>query len=200
MLLACFLAIWPLGTFAQATSSPAERYVDPDPSAMAFHPPPGSKARYRQVIEARLRKNPRDAAALAQRAYSNYAGGYVEQGERDYARAVEVSAQQPQVQRQVLWSWGWSSFNAGQPARALEQWQRSEILSGVRPFWVPYTYALAYWQLGNKELAIAYYAAAVRSDPAWGTEQGFGIKTDHWRQLEREIGQQVLSAWQAQAR
>lgn len=166
---------------AQTDAAPADEYTDPDPSASAIHPGPGRFANFRRAIDAHLRKNPRNVTALAQRAYIHYATGYLEHGERDYTRALELSADDPMLQRRVLWSWGWSLWIAEQPQAALRQWQLAEKQHGGHPFWVPYTYALVYWQLGQKELALAYYAAAVRSDARWGNAAGFAEKTGHWR-------------------
>ena len=182
---------------AQSVVTPADQYVDQDPAAMAFHPGPGRFADYRRFIDAHLRKNPRNVNALAQRAYIHYATGYLEHGERDYARALEFAADDPALQRRVLWSWAWSLWIAEQPQAALQRWQQAERQHGGHPFWVPYTYALAYWQLGQKELALAYYAAAVRSDARWGSAAGFAEKTDHWRESEQAIGRELFAAWTA---
>jgi tetratricopeptide (TPR) repeat protein len=186
--------------FAQSAVAPADEYVDQDAAAIAFHPGPGRFANYRRAIDAHLRENPRNVTALAQRAYIHYATGYLEHGERDYSRALELASDDPVLQRRVLWSWGWSLWIAEQPQAALQQWQRAEKQHGGRPFWVPYTYALAYWQLEQRDLAVAFYAAAVRSDARWGSEAGFQEKTEHWRDSERAIGRELLAAWTAATR
>lgn len=173
-------------------------YVDADPAAMAVHSRPGGKANFRRNLNRVLQENPRDVAALTHRAFFFYVSGDFDEGARDYARALELTAPGSDAHRHVLWSWGWALLEAGKDADALAKWQENVRQAAPRkPFWVPYTHAVAHWRLGERAQAIAWYDAAVRADAAWSTPEGRKDRTSHWRDPEQAAIAEVHGAWQA---
>jgi tetratricopeptide (TPR) repeat protein len=180
-----------------AVPFPAARYTDADSAAIAVHPRPGNKAAFRRTIDRRLQANPRDVLALTHRAHFHYLGGHPKEGQRDYERALSLTTPGSEAHRHVLWSWGWSLYDSGDAAQALEKWQTNVALANGHPYWVPYTFALAAWKLDRRADAIAWFEAAVRSNPQWGTAQGRAERTAQWRDEETAVLAEVVAAWEA---
>lgn len=172
-------------------------YADPDEAARAAHAQPGMNGRMRESLNRTIRQNPRNLAALIQRAYLFHASGDLEEGDRDFLRALELGRDEPLVQRRALWSLGWSALNRDQAPDAIEYWRLSIALHGGRPFWQPYTLAVAYWQLGDRETALAWYAAAAFSNPDWRTAEGVASRGTHWRDKERAAANALFAEWSA---
>ena len=194
---------------AAATGAPADAglrplagvaYADPDEAARAAHAPPGMNGRMRESLNRTIRHNPRNLAALIQRAYLFHASGDLEEGDRDFLRALELGKDEPLVQRRALWSLGWSALNRDRAPEAIEYWRLSIALHGGRPFWQPYTLALAYWQLGDRETALAWYDAAAFSDADWRTADGVASRGTHWRDEERAAVAALFVEWSARRR
>jgi tetratricopeptide (TPR) repeat protein len=165
---------------------------------MAIHSRPGGKANFRRNLNRVLQQNPRDVAALTHRGFFLYVSGDYDEGARDYARALELTAPGTDAHRHVLWSWGWALLESGQDAQALVRWQENVRQAAPRlPFWVPYSYAVAHWRLGDRAQAIAWYDAAVRADARWATSEGHHERTASWRDPERAAIAEVHAAWRA---
>lgn len=178
---------------------PAPRYMQLDAAARALKSPSGSRGAVRSRLNAALARNPRNASLLIDRAFFLFSGGDKNEAERDYARAMTLVPADDELVRRALWAWGWSLFNGGDDARALEKWQKAAEHHGGQPYWVPYTYPLALWRMGQKELALDYFHAAVASEPSWGNPAGFAENTRHWQDVERNTGSEVLQAWIARS-
>lgn len=173
---------------------PAARYI-PLPITV----PSGSALIQRlRGVERGLRRRPDHPVLLRERAFIRYQRGEVDAAEADYARALQVAGSDALMRRHVLWSQGWSRFNAGNDVAALAAWREAAELHGGRPFWWPYTAALAEWRLGRRDEAVSLYASAVRGMPAWGTEAGFLARTRHWPKNQFDVASAVFQAWQAQ--
>lgn len=185
------------GGQAPATLTPDLAYTTRDPAAIALHPGPGNKAQFRRRLDAALRANPRDANALLHRAYLHYAGGHAQEGNRDFERALALAGPGTEAHRRTLWSWGWSLFQAGDPAQALEKWNASAAQAPRPPSWFPYTVALAHWKLDQRDDALAWFDAAVRSDPQWGDAQGRAERSSRWREAEKVVFAELVAAWEA---
>ena len=172
-------------------------HAEDDPAAVAWHPPPGGKARFRELLNSELQLRPRNVVARVHRAYLRDRAGDHEGAQRDYDAALEAATPQGLEHRHILWSRGWSRYDKGDVTGALEDWRESMRLHGGRPYWVPYTFALAYWTQGDSAQALAWYAAAVASNKAWGTEAGMTGKTSHWRPGQRERMRALFELWNA---
>jgi tetratricopeptide (TPR) repeat protein len=190
-----FLAAAAASAGAPVALTPDLAYTTRDPAAVAMHPGPGNKAQFRRNLDAALRANPRDANALLHRAYLHYAGGHAQEGERDFQRALALAESGSEAHRRTLWSWGWSLFQAGEPARALEKWNASAAQAPAPPSWLPYTVALAHWKLDHRAEAMAWFAAAVRSDPRWASAEGRSERSAGWRDEEQAVLADLAAAW-----
>lgn len=200
---ALFLLVWlacaPSGKAADAVALPrpesAAAYLDRDPAALYFVAPPGANAQFRRNLNATIRSNPRNAAALIQRAFLLHASGDIEEGDRDFIRVIEITADDPLLRRRALWSLGWSAFNRDDPRQAMAFWQQAADAYDGRPGWLPYSMAVAAWAAGDQGLALDWYDAAVRSDPQWRLAEGVEGRTLRWKPREREVVQAVYKAW-----
>jgi tetratricopeptide (TPR) repeat protein len=174
-------------------ADPAARYIP-----LPINVPPGSAQIQRlRLIERALRRHPDHPALLRERAFIRYKRGEVDAAEADYARALQVAGDDALLRRHVLWSQGWSRFDAGNDASALAVWREAADLHGGQPFWWPYTAALAEWRLGRRNEAVALYDRAVRGMPVWGTEEGFIARTRYWPEHQFATATAVFQAWQA---
>ena len=172
-------------------------YADDDPAAKAWQAPPGQKTKFRELLNAELRRHPRNVSARVHRAYLFDRAGDHAQARRDYDAALEAATPGGPEHRRVLWSRGWSRYDMGDVPGALRDWRECVRLHGGRPYWVPYTFALAYWTQGDSAQALAWYSAAAASHEPWGSEAGMSDKTRHWRPEQRERMQALFKAWSA---
>lgn len=198
----CLLLLWlPLSAAAGFPRPPADAvYAERDPAAIALHPRSGDTGRFRRSLNAAIRENPEDSFALIHRAYLLHASGDVEEGDRDFLRVLELTGIDPVNRRRAFWSLGWSAFNRGEPDHALAYWRQAGELHGGHPFWYPYTVAVGLWAQGDREAALAWYDAAVRSNPQWSVAEGVAHRTQHWRDRERQVVQAMFEAWTARSR
>lgn len=172
-------------------------YADVDPAAVASHPPPGRRGRFRELLNQELQRHPGNVSARVHRAYLlDRAGDHV-RAQRDYDAALAAAAPGGPEHRHVLWSRGWSRYDLGDVSGALADWREAARLHGGRPRWVPHTFALAYWTQDDQAQALAWYAAAVASNAEWGTEAGMADRTSHWRPAQRERMRALFDAWSA---
>lgn len=172
-------------------------YVQEDQAAVAYQAPPGHRGKFRALLNRELQRNPRNVSARIHRAYLLERAGDLERAQRDYAAALEAAPPGGVEHRHILWSRGWSRYDMGDVAGALEDWQECARLHGGYPFWVPYTFALAYWTQGDKSQALAWYDAAAASNSEWATEAGMTDKSSHWRPEQRELMRALFEAWVA---
>lgn len=94
----------------------------------------------------------------------------------------------------VFWSEGWIELNLGHYQEALRAWQRAEALHGGRPYWVPYTKALALVGMGDAEAAMAWWAVAQRSHaPRLDSPAAARRHFSYWRPFERNLLEKLLA-------
>lgn len=172
-------------------------YAEEDPAAVAWHPPPGQQAKFRELLNKELRRHPRNVVARVHRAYLLDRAGSHERAQRDYDAALEAAAPQGLEHRHILWSRGWSRYDMGDVTGALGDWRECVRQHGGRPHWVAYTFALAYWTLDDRAQALAWYEAAVASNKEWGTEAGMTERTKRWRPEQRERMEALFRHWDA---
>ncbi|ULU26197.1 tetratricopeptide repeat protein [Dyella terrae] len=96
--------------------------------------------------------------------------------------------------RRLLWAYGWSMINLGDPACAMEAFQRNlSLRPEQRPQWVPMAMALTYMASGQHDVALAWYRAAAVSDPVrFGTDNATLRTTLHWTSSERVLVKQLI--------
>lgn len=193
LLLSCLSPMAP----AADDAMPPGPYADDDPAAVAWKPPPGRKARFRELLNQELQRHPRNVVARVHRAYLLDRAGEHERAQRDYEAALEAAPPNGLEHRHILWSRGWSRYDNGDVSGALEDWRESARLHGGRPHWVAYTFALAHWTQGDSARALAWYGTAVASDSDWGTGAGVADRARHWRPEQRERIEALFQAWSA---
>lgn len=179
---------------------PQGRYVDDDLSA-SYHPtPPGDRARFRRMVNAAIQKNPRNGAALSQRAYLFMESGDLVRARRDFDTALSVAEPGGPYERNALWSRGWASYELGDFATTFSDWQRAIALHGGEPFWAAYSMALLYWTTGQADLALQWYETTATGQPEWGTEEGMEHRIRRWAAPQQERMRALFAAWKQQSR
>jgi len=175
----------------------AEFYFDADASTAApIVAQPGSGDAVVERLARAIARNPRDVRATAQLAHLAMQGGRTELGLELYARALGQVSDRDSAYRPLRWNYGWDLYRSGDAAGALAQWR--ELLRGrsVTASWMPPTFALALWTLGRRDEAVAWYSAAVRSEPAqWSSSDQHAALLPDWSPTELEILGQVQQAW-----
>lgn len=186
------------GAPVSAADPVADTYLDEDVAAIAYKAPPGRRGEVRAALNKRIQAQPHPVL-LSHRAYLFLRAGDEANARRDFEHALTLAEHGSPSHRQVLWAYGWGLYDMGDVTSALASWQLCERLHGGRPGWVPYTYSLAYWTLGDAETALAWYTTAVRSNPAWGTRSGLAERTDHWQPEQQRQIQGLFAAWSTRA-
>jgi tetratricopeptide (TPR) repeat protein len=179
---------------------PAEVYRDADPNVRADPKADANDPNLARYLDERLAQDPSDVPARVERGYQRAQRGDAKGAEADYARASKAAADTVQRQRYVLWSHGWALLAQNQPEAALKDWRDSQHLHGGNPYWVPYSFAVALRAAGRDDEAVAYYAAAARSDPErWGTRSAMLESTKSWKPHERTRIEAVYALWQGRS-
>lgn len=198
---ACLIALFALGFSISSTAAElpvplASHYPDADQQARIRVPQLEDEARFKQ-LQRSARRGQLTPAGLAALAF-----GYSIRGDEANAgialdAARSHAGRRPQVLRHVLWSAGWSYINLGDYESAAKAWSESAQLHGGQPYWLPYSMAVLAELDGQRDLAIRWYTAAVRSQPRWGSAEGVARSTWYWQRKESEAMDRVFHAWRA---
>ncbi|MEO8010855.1 MAG: hypothetical protein ABI650_04345 [Dokdonella sp.] len=187
-----------LTPFAAHAGMPAAQvYADPDPSAVGIRAGPGRAADFRKKLNSILSRDPDNVVALSHRAYLFIGSGDEELARRDFDRALESSTYGSAEHRQVLWAYGWALYDMNDVDGALRMWELCARLHAGYPYWVAYTYALAYWTKRDPATSLAWYDVAARSDPRRGDPIGVVELTERWRPEQRKEMTALFDAWNA---
>ncbi|WMJ71185.1 tetratricopeptide repeat protein [Stenotrophomonas sp. 24(2023)] len=185
---------------APALPAPQEFYFEKDTAATPVSVVPAegdADALVAQLIRQRERGR-KTVEATVQLADVAIGQGRTELGEKLYREALAEAPAASANGRAVRWNYGWSLLRRGDADAALAQWQAAA--GGLRgnPSWVPPTYALALWRLGEKAEAVKWYAAAVRTEPSlWSDASQHARLLPAWREDERTTLAQVQAEWAA---
>ena len=197
--LAVVLALCPLLAQAQAVPAPKEFYFDEDrQTTREIVAVQGEGDAVVDRLATTVARRPSDVESRAQLARVAMRSGRGELGEELYRAALKNASGNQRLARAVAWNFGWDLYLAAQPQRALEQW--ASLLGGwpSTPSWQPPTLALALWKTGNRADALAWYAAAVRTEPQrWSSPGDFAALLPDWREEDRATLAEVHAAWQA---
>jgi Tfp pilus assembly protein PilF len=197
--LALGLAMCSLLAQAQSLPAPKEFYFDDDANTTrAIVAIPGSGDAVVDRLAATVERKPSDVESRVQLARIAMRTGRPELGDELYRAAQKNAARNQRLSRAVTWNYGWDLYRAGEYQRALEQWH--QLLGGwpSTPSWQPPTLALALWKLDRRPEAVAWYAAAVRTEPQqWASAANYARLLPDWREEDRAALAEVLAAWQA---
>lgn len=197
--LVALLAMFAWSAHAQDAPRPVEFYFDEDRLTIRPYEPVALESVSDGLIQGLLRQRLSDRRAIEQVgriAHTAIANASVELGEQLYARALSDIGVNHGSYRQMLWNFARDLQRAGQHEAAFQRW--SELISAraVRGSWMPPTMALSSWQAGHRELALEWYAAAVRTHPQrWAEPGDFSALLPDWRPAERAILGEVHAAW-----
>lgn len=184
---------------APALPAPQEFYFDVDPAAA---PMVVVEAQGEDLVNQLARQRERGRKALeatVQLAGVAIAQGRPELGQTLYAEALQAAPVTTPSGRSVRWNYAWDLYRQGQVDAALEQWVASASSLRGNATWVPPTFALALWKQGQREQAVKWYAAAVRTEPGqWSDSAQFARLLPTWREDERALLAEVQQAWASQ--
>jgi tetratricopeptide (TPR) repeat protein len=186
-------------TFLVASSTPAlspeGTWRDPDPAARAQQQLDHAAPEVLADIEAALADGKANPLPLVEYGYGEALAGRADTARDSYMQALEVSSI-PYFERRVRWSFGWALLHLDAAEEAMEQWQIAADLHHGRPFWVPYSMAVAQWSAGRRDEALRWYQVAVDSFPErWSSEDAMATSTRLWKAHERGIVEAVFGAW-----
>ncbi|GHA87441.1 tetratricopeptide repeat protein [Cognatilysobacter bugurensis] len=187
---------------AQSLPKPAEFYFEAD--ANTARPIVAVRESGDAAVERLLKTIKRDPRALEERAQLArlaMTGGRPELGHELYAAVFAGLDAHHSMWRSAHWNYGWDLYRTGDYAGALKQWEPLVTQFGARQptaAWMPPTLALVLWQLGRRDEAVQWYAAAVRTEPTqWATSARFATLLPEWRDEERTTLAEVQQAWAA---
>jgi tetratricopeptide (TPR) repeat protein len=173
-------------------------YGDPDVAARPFATGNPLDARQLAVLDVRIADQPSDVAARSLRGWLLAHRGERARALADLDAAIEAAAGDARVLRQVLWSAGWAAIALGDGALANDYWDRNLELVDARPFWVPYSRAVAYALLDDLDAAVQWYDLAAGVQPQrFATREGLTQTTRHWQPAERRLIDRVFAQWDA---
>ena len=184
---------------AQTLSKPVEFYFDVDgqttkPVLAVRETGEAAMERLAKTLE-RKANAPAEAAQLGHLAM---AAGRGEVGRQLYARAFRDADSGSSLWRAINWNYGWDLYRAGAYEDAFKQWAALHNARSVSAAWMPPTFALVLWQLGRKDEALQWYAAAVRTEPdLWRGTSRYAELLPEWRDAERATLAEVQQAWAA---
>lgn len=96
----------------------------------------------------------------------------------------------------IRWSYGWAMFNLNDHACALAHFDLARRAAPEQVRWVPFTFAVTYWQMGARDVALAWYDEAARNEPGcWIDARAAERCTRHWLRPERRALGELLTAW-----
>jgi hypothetical protein len=198
MLLATVLASAVLSAHAQTLPKPKEFYFDEDKAATReIVVVQGEGEALVQALVRERERGRKSTEATAQLAHVAFTEGRVDLGKQLYQQLLGSSDANGNLGRAVRWNYGWDLYRNGEPQAALGQWATLLGTTGG-PSWIPPTMALAMWKLDRKAEAVAWYGAAVRTEPLlWTDARNYDSLLPGWRQEDRDTLAEVLGAWQA---
>lgn len=196
---AAVLVLFPFAVCAQEIPRPKEFYFESDSEVTrSLELLPGSDdATVEHLLKARERgRRGEGALASAQLGRIAYASGRAGTGAALYSEAL-ARADGARMRDSLHWNHGWDLYRSGDVAAALEQWRiaGAERLKG--PAWLPPTLALGLWQLGRRDEAVRWYAAAVRTEPRLWQAPDLARLLPDWTEADRALLAEVAAAWQA---
>ena len=198
MLLAVVLASVVFSAHAQSVPKPKEFYFDEDKTtARPIVVVEGEGEAQVQALVRERDRGRRQLEATAQLAHIAFSDGRADLGGQLYQQALAQTDAKGTLGRAVRWNYAWDLFRAGQVEPALTRWVEVASAYGS-PSWAPPTLALALWRLDRKQEAVAWFGAAVRTEPTiWIDARNFASQLPDWKQEDRDTLAEVLGAWQA---
>ena len=173
-----------------------DNYVDVDNAAQLAQAIDPQDRRAVQQLEQLLRYDERNVPARVQNAFVLLNRGLRARAAQEFDYAIRVAEAGSRLQRYAYWNYGWALLRSAVTAGAIQQWQTAAQWHGGKPDWLPPLFALAFWQSGDRELAVSYYKAAVRALPErWGDRRGMQEATKDWAANDKFALESLYAAW-----
>ncbi|PZU28391.1 MAG: hypothetical protein DI584_06080 [Stenotrophomonas sp.] len=183
---------------AQSLLKINEFYFDDDVAAKPFHVVPPEQADVVDQLMKLRERGRKGVEATAQLASIAYRDGRAELGGKLYDEAMGAVADTSVQARSLRWNHGWDLYRRGDAQDALNLWSKAAESTRGNPSWLPPTLALVLWKLERKDEAVAWYAAAVRTEPGqWSDTAAYAQLLPTWNDAERTQLAQVQQAWAA---
>lgn len=139
----------------------------------------------------------RTARVLLDEAHQHALEGRRDEAIRLYNLALRFPDNDRPIDR-VQWSYGWGMFALQDYGCALARFEAARAASPDTVSWLPQTFAVVYWRLGDKERALEWYRVAVRNlATCWAAPKSVAYCTRHWRPHEQRAVLEVNAAWRA---
>lgn len=187
------------GASAHSLPAPSEFYFDEDRNAsQPVVVVKGDDAAVVDRLAKMIERNPRAYEPLLQLAGIAMRDGRTDLGRSLYQRAIDAMGSNNRLERSARWHYGWDLHRAGDDVAALDQWGQVAHRGPTRGSWVPTTLALGLWKAGNKDEAVKWYAAAVRTHPdRWSSPADIAALLPDWSEADRATLIEVQHAWAA---
>ncbi|MEZ5484827.1 MAG: hypothetical protein R3F01_06685 [Lysobacteraceae bacterium] len=184
--------------FAQDTAAPQpdHQYLDTDRIAtMPEFIGPGSHRKQRELDQL-LKYDPQNVRARVQSGLAMVARGLRDRAYQEFNYAVQVAPPNSAALRHAHWGFGWGALRAGDYPKAVSEWQLAQQGYDGHASWVPWTMAIGLWAKGDRDLAIAYWESAVRSNAnRWASTRGLDKEMADWQPEERNIATELHAEW-----
>lgn len=181
---------------APAVPAPLEFYFDADPAAVPMIVVEDGGGDLVSQLARHRERGRRGVEATVQLAGVAFRQGRAELGHSLYAEALEASPASSLSGRSVRWNHAWDLYRLGEVEAAMDEWLAAASNTRSHPSWVPPTFALALWKMGRRDEAVAWYAAAVRTEPTlWRDASQHARLLPTWQDEERKMLAEVQQAW-----
>lgn len=197
------LALCALAAGCAGTSAPPFAGPSIAPASVACAPPaapgrPPAPAAEQTVARVLVSADPETATSLVNRGWDKS-----RDGERDAAVALyELALKRPDSNmpaERIQWSYGWAMFNLQDHTCALAHFDAARQAAPEQARWVPQTFAVTYWQMGERDVALRWYDEAAKNEPGcWIDAKAAARCTRHWQRQERRALGELLTAWKRQ--
>ncbi len=139
--------------------------------------------------------DPESAASLVARGYALSLTGDVA-GTNALLNLALKRADTATPASRVRWSHGWAMFNLRQHQCALAHFAAAYQANPDDARWAHYTYAVTYWQAGDRARAVQFYEEAVAQEPeCWRAIRTSIRCTSRWRNQEKRAWGELFAAW-----
>ena len=139
--------------------------------------------------------DPESAASLVARGFALSLTGDVA-GTNALLNLALLRADTATPANRVRWSHGWAMFNLRQHECALAHFAAAYQANPDDARWAHYTYAVTYWQAGDRARAVQFYEEAVAQEPECWRAINTSIRcTSRWRNQEKRAWGELFAAW-----
>lgn len=153
-------------------------YVEADAAAQQVAAIDASNEEARGALEALVRREPRNVIARLQNAQQLMDRGLRARVARELDSAERFSEAGSPLRRSVHFNAGWILFRMGDFEGARAQWMQAWQQHGGHPDWVPVAFALALWNQGDRDAALAFFKAELAARPGqWQSAEAFEAST-----------------------